>query len=96
MSAELHRISAEVILLDPDGDRAQAQSQFEQALRTAESQEARFWKLRAALGLARLWRNDAMRQQALEVLAPVYHSFGEGLTVPDLRQAKDLLEALAS
>lgn len=96
MSAELHRISAEIILLDPDGDRAQAQSQFEQALHAAESQEARFWKLRAALGMARLWRDDAKRQQALDVLTPVYHSFGEGLMVPDLRQAKDLLNALAS
>jgi predicted ATPase len=52
--------------------------------------------LRAANSLARLWRNQGKRQQARELLAPVYGWFTEGFDTRDLREAKALMEELAA
>jgi hypothetical protein len=38
----------------------------------------RHWELRAAMSLARLWRDQGKVQQAREPLAPVYGWFTEG------------------
>ena len=51
---------------------------------------------RAAMSLARLWRDQGKRQQARELLAPVYGWFTEGFDTRDLKEAKALLEELAS
>ncbi len=51
--------------------------------------------LRAATSLARLLRDQGQRDQALEVLAPVYEWFTEGFDTQDLKNAKALLEELA-
>ena len=53
------------------------------------------WELRAAMDLARLWRDRGGRAQARDLLAPVYGWFTEGFDLPDLREAKLLLDALA-
>jgi len=50
--------------------------------------------LRAATSLARLWRDHGNRQQARELLAPVYGWFTEGFDTADLKQAKALLDEL--
>jgi predicted ATPase len=52
------------------------------------------WELRAAMGLARLWRDQGKVQQARELLAPVYGWFTEGHDTRDLREAKALLDQL--
>jgi predicted ATPase len=46
--------------------------------------------------LARLWRDQGKVQQARELLAPVYGWFTEGFDTRDLKEAKALLEELAS
>jgi hypothetical protein len=38
----------------------------------ARQQQAKSWELRAAMSLARLWRDQGKVQQARELLAPVY------------------------
>ena len=53
-------------------------------------------KLRAAMSLARLWRDQGKPQQARELLAPVYGWFTEGFDTRDLKEAKALLEELAA
>jgi predicted ATPase len=53
-------------------------------------------ELRAATSLARLWRDQGKVQQARELLAPVYGWFTEGFDTRDLKNAKALLEELAS
>jgi predicted ATPase len=53
------------------------------------------WR-RAATSLARLWRDHGKVQQARELLAPVYAWFTEGFDTRDLKEAKALLENLAS
>jgi len=51
--------------------------------------------LRAAVGLARLRRDQGRRAQARDLLAPVYGWFTEGFDTADLKEAKRLLEELA-
>ena len=42
------------------------------------------WELRAAMSMARLWRDQGKPQQARELLAPVYGWFTEGFDTLDL------------
>ena len=52
--------------------------------------------MRAAVSLARLWRNQGKREEARELLAPVYGWFTEGFDTLDLKDAKVLLDELAA
>jgi predicted ATPase len=90
--AEVHRIAGEVALNSTQADRAE--EDFERALSVARAQQAKSWELRAAMSLARLWRDQGKVQQARELLAPVYGWFTEGFDTRDLKEAKALLEEL--
>jgi predicted ATPase len=94
--AEVHRIAGEIALLSPSPDAAKAEAYFECALAVARQQQARSWELRAAMSLARLWRDQGKPQQARELLAPVYGWFTEGFDTRDLKEAKALLEELSA
>jgi predicted ATPase len=65
---------------------AKAEAYFERALAVAREQQAKSWELRAAMGLARLWRDQGKRQQARDLLAPVYGWFTEGFDTLDLKR----------
>ena len=93
--AEVHRIAGEIALKSPEPDAAKAEAYFERALAVARQQQAKSWELRAAMSLARLWRDQGKVQQARELLAPVYGWFTEGFDTRDLKEAKALLEELA-
>ena len=43
-----------------------------------------------------LWRDQAKREEARELLAPVYGWFTEGFDTRDLKEAKSLLDELSS
>ena len=58
-------------------------------------QRAKSWELRAAMSMARLWRDQGKPQQARDLLAPVYGWFTEGFNTSDLKEAKALLDTLA-
>jgi class 3 adenylate cyclase/predicted ATPase len=88
---EMYRLRGEIQLLIAPDDHAQAESSFSRALRTARKQEARLLELRAAVSLARLWRQQGRHQEAQELLAPIYGWFTEGFDTPDLLEARDLL-----
>ena len=72
----------------------ESRSYFERALAVARQQQAKSWELRAAMSLARLWRDQGKPQQARELLAPVYGWFTEGFDTRDLKEAKALLDEL--
>ena len=57
-------------------------------------QQAKSWELRAAMSMARLWRDQGKRKEAREFLAPVYGWFTEGFDTLDLKEAKALLDEL--
>jgi predicted ATPase len=59
-------------------DAAKAKGHFTRALTVARQQQAKSWELRAAMSLARLWRDQGKVQQARELLAPVHGWFTEG------------------
>ncbi|MBV9287694.1 MAG: AAA family ATPase [Hyphomicrobiales bacterium] len=92
--ADVHRTAGEIALLSPDRDTAGAHLCFWRALDIARAQQARSWELRAATSLALLWRDQGKRQEAHDLLAPVYGWFTEGFGTKDLKEAKALLEEL--
>jgi predicted ATPase len=92
--AEVNRLAGEIALMVPEADSANAEAYFERALGVARKQQAKSWELRAAMSMARLWRDQDKRQQAHDVLAPVYGWFTEGFDTLDLKEAKALLEQL--
>jgi class 3 adenylate cyclase/predicted ATPase len=93
--AELHRVRGELLLRLPDPERLGAEACFRHAIALAQGQQAKLWELRAAISLARLWRDQGGREAAHDFLAPVYGWFTEGFDTPDLRDAKALLEGSA-
>jgi predicted ATPase len=92
--AELHRLRAEA-LLAASINAAAAEASLRRAVAVAQQQDVKFWELRAALDLARLWRDHGRRNEARDLLAPVYGWFTEGFDTPVLRDAKALLDQLA-
>jgi predicted ATPase/class 3 adenylate cyclase len=94
--AEVNRIAGEIALKLPERDAAKAEAYFDRALSVARQQQAKSWELRAAMSMARLWRDQGKPQQARELLTPIYDWFTEGFDTLDLKEAKSLLNELAS
>jgi predicted ATPase len=94
--AEVNRVAGEIALKSPEPDASKAEAYFERALTVAKAQQAKSWELRTAMSMARLWRDQGKPDQARELLAPVYDWFTEGFDTLDLKEAKALLEELAT
>jgi predicted ATPase len=94
--AEVNRVAGEIALKSPESDAAKAEAYFERALAVARQQQAKSWELRAAMSMARLLRDQGKREEARDLLAPVHGWFTEGFDTLDLKEAKALLEELAS
>jgi predicted ATPase len=93
--AELHRLRGEMLLRTLPADHARAEGCYRKAIEVAQRQSAKWWELRAATSLARLWAEQGKRAQAHDLLAPVYGWFTEGFDTADLKDAKALLDELA-
>jgi predicted ATPase len=94
--AGVHRTAGEIALLLPEPDAAKAEGYLERALEVSRQQQAKSWELRAAMSLARLWRDQGKREEARDLLAPVYGWFTEGFDTLDLKEAKALLDEFAA
>jgi predicted ATPase len=92
--AELLRLKGAWLATHQPGRCGEAQELYRRALAVAREQQARSYELRAAAGLAGLWRDQGKRQEARDLLAPIYGWFTEGLDTPDLKAAEALLNAL--
>ncbi len=92
--AEINRVAGEIALLPLKRDPAKAQAYLERALAVARQQQAKSWELRAAGSMARLWYGQGKRDEARDLLAPLYGCFTEGFDTLDLKQAKTLLDEL--
>ncbi|NVK39913.1 MAG: AAA family ATPase [Oceanospirillaceae bacterium] len=88
---ELQRLLGE-LEQQTGADLKAAESRFNEALQQAQHQHAQALVLRAATGLARLWRQQHAPDKARDLLAPVYGWFNEGFDTADLRAAKTLLD----
>jgi ATP/maltotriose-dependent transcriptional regulator MalT len=73
------------------GETDEAESSFRRALEGARERGERFWELKAAAGLAQLWKDQGRRREAYELLEPIYGWFKEGLDTPPLVEARELL-----
>jgi predicted ATPase len=92
---ELYRLKGALLLQQSSDHQAEAETCFHQAISIARSQQAKSFELRAATSLAKLWQQQGKRQEAYDLLAPVYNWFTEGFDTADLKDAKVLLDALA-
>jgi predicted ATPase len=95
MLTEAYRLQGELLLRQGFPEVAQAEACFQQALSVARRRQAKSWELRAAMSLTRLWRQQGKRDEAIELLAPIYGWFTEGFDTADLQEAKALLEELS-
>ena len=95
MLTEAYRLQGELLLRQVVPAVARVEACFEQALAIARSQQAKSWELRAAISLSQLWQQQGKRDEARELLAPIYGWFTEGFDTADLQEAKALLEALS-
>jgi predicted ATPase len=75
-------------------DTAAGQSYYT-AIAVAQQQSAKLFELRAATGLASLWRDQGKRNEARDLLAPNYDWFTEGVDTSALKQAKVLIDELS-
>jgi predicted ATPase len=91
--AEILRLRGWILLLK--GDSGGAERNFLVSLDWARRQQAKMWELRTSTSLAWLWHSQGKRQEAYELLAPVYGWFTEGFDTKDLLEAKALLDELA-
>ena len=92
--AELHRLKGELLLQHAVTQSGGAEASFQQALDVARRQQARSLELRAAMSLSRLWQQQGRRQEAYDLLGPVYNWFTEGFDTADLKDAQALLNEL--
>ena len=108
--AELYRLKGELtlkksqvesqkpVLSGAEGSQVEeeAEAYFQKAIAIAQKQEAKSWELRAATSLARLWQQQGKKQEARDLLGPVYNWLTEGFDTADLKDAKALLDALST
>jgi predicted ATPase len=92
---ELYRLKGALLLQQSSDNQAEAESCFHHALDLARSQQAKSFELRTATSLAKLWQQQGKRQEAHDLLAPVYGWFTEGFDTLDLKDAKALLDELS-
>jgi len=92
---ELYRLKGALLLQQSLDNSTEAEVCFHQAIAIAQSQQAKSWELRATTSLARLWQSQGKRQEAHDLLAPVYGWFTEGFDTADLQDAKAVLDELS-
>jgi predicted ATPase len=93
---ELHRLKGALLLQQSLDNQVEAETCFHQALEIARTQQAKSFELRTATSLARLWQQQGKRQEAHDLLVPIYGWFTEGFDTADLQDAKTLLNELGA
>jgi predicted ATPase len=93
---ELHRVKGVLLLQQGARDEGEAEACFRRAIGAARGRNAKSLELRAAVSLARLWQSQGNTTDAQRMLGETYGWFTEGFGTNDLREARALLEALAS
>jgi predicted ATPase len=94
--SDLYRLKGELLLKQTIPDEHHAEACIHHALTLARNQQAKSLELRAATSLAKLWQSQDKRQDAYDLLAPVYEWFTEGFDTVDLKDAKAFLDELSA
>jgi tetratricopeptide (TPR) repeat protein len=94
--AFLHLLRGEIFRKRDPSNAASAEEAFRTALDIAKEQVARSWGLRAAFALARLYQSTGRLVDAQAVLAPALEGFSATPEMPEIAEARTLLDALAA
>lgn len=92
--AEYHRVRGTLLEQLTPPQASEAEACYRTAIEFARRQQTKLLELRAANCLARIWSVQGKRTEARDLLAPTYGWFTEGFELPDLRDAKSLLDGL--
>ena len=92
--AFLHRLRGDILLKRDPGNPAPAEDALQTALAVAQRQGGRFYGLRAALSLAKLYRSTGRPAEAHAVLAPALEGFSPTPEMPEIAEAQALLVAI--
>ena len=87
--ADLHRVRGD--LLTASDDLSGAERSYQLAVDIARRQSAKLAELRAALGLAHLWRRQNKAGAGVDLIAPILRQFTEGFDTPVIAEANALL-----
>ena len=90
-----HRLRGILLGQLPSADWTEVENCFRTALTVAREQGTRGFELRAAVSLAGLLADQGRRDEARELLAPIYGWFTEGFDTRVLQDGKALLDELA-
>lgn len=101
--AEVYRVKGELILMRAErlvvygetADASEAEACFHQSIKIAQQQKAKSYELRTSMSLAHLYQKQNKREEARDLLAPIFSSFTEGFDTGDLNEAKALLAGLS-
>jgi predicted ATPase len=94
--SEICQTRGELLLAHNPSNAAQAEQLFRDAIRVSRRQGARLLELHATTSLAGLLRDTNRRDEARAMLGEIYNWFTEGFDIADLKEAKALLDELAS
>ena len=103
---EIHRIKGELLLrralespisaAEVESAESSAEESFRSAIETARVHSAKSFELRASLSLSQLLKRRNRKTEAEQILGPLYNWFTEGFDMPELKEAKKLLDELGS
>jgi predicted ATPase len=92
--AELYRVKGELLIMKGPDNVPEAECCLRTAINVARRQSARLLELRATISLAHLMANQGRCHEARAMLTDIYNWFTEGFDIPDLKEAKALLDQL--
>jgi predicted ATPase len=92
--AEMYRLKGDALVMAGVDSPSEAESCFQRAIEIARKQQAKSFELRAAMSLARLWRQQGKREEGRGLLKEIYDWFTEGFDTPDLKDARALLDEI--
>ena len=93
--SEILRLRAEIAARTGPKMFNQAEGLLMKALEVSRTQQAKSLELRTSSSLGRLWQQQHKRQEAYDLIAPIYDLFTEGFDTADLKDAKALLEEVS-
>lgn len=91
--AEIHRLRGEILLAHGDDHMKEAEASFNKSLEIARAQQARSPELRTMMSLFRLHQQQSRGDESRPALQAIYNWFEEGHDLPDLIEARQLLDA---
>jgi len=92
---EILRIQAETLLLMRSPQMGLAEEIFLESIRLARAQQARFFELKSASGLAHLWASQNKSRQARLLLSDILNQMTEGFEVPVVKAAIQFIDNLS-